>query len=133
MTSQDLSFVHEKLAIETPWLSWLVLSTNVICLIIQVIFIVTGVLLAIIGYFIYFPFAIGFPRNAIHYSLYAFILVVGAAENITMIVLWYVQPGNYSLWYHLPALVITCLTFFLGLVFMQIYNFAYRPKIISSL
>lgn len=127
-----MTWIQEKLTIETRWLSWLVFSIFIVVLIVQVIFIVTGVLLAIIGYFIYFPFAIGFPCNVVQYSLYTFILVAGAVENFTMIVLWYIQPENVHLWYHLPALVVTCLTFILGIIFMQLYNFLYRPKTISQ-
>lgn len=50
-----------------------------------------------------------------------------AAENTTMIVLWYLQPDSLDRWYHLPGLIGTCASFVLGLFFMFLYYRHYHP------
>ena len=50
-----------------------------------------------------------------------------AAENTTMIVIWFLQPDSKTHWYHLPALIVTCVFFILGLYFMFRYYRHYHP------
>lgn len=61
----------------------------------------------------------------IKYTLY-YILMAG--ENAAMIALWYLQPESANLWYHLPALIGTCVAFAFGLFFMMLYYRNYHPE-----
>lgn len=60
----------------------------------------------------------------VKYSVYYLLM---AAENTTMIVLWFLQPESDNHWYHLPALIGTCVSFVLGLFFMFLYYTRYHP------
>jgi len=51
-----------------------------------------------------------------------------AGENAAMITLWYLQPESPEHWYHLPALIGTCVAFAVGLLFMLIYYRSYHPE-----
>jgi hypothetical protein len=60
----------------------------------------------------------------VKYSVYYLLM---AAENTTMIVLWFLLPESATHWYHLPALIGTFVCFILGLVFMFLYYRHYHP------
>lgn len=60
----------------------------------------------------------------VKYTVYYLLM---AAENTTMIVIWFLKPESATHWYHLPALIGTCLSFIVGLLFMFLYYRHYHP------
>lgn len=74
--------------------------------------------------FVFVMISVKVGATRVKYSLYYLLI---AAENVTMIVLWFLQPESQLVWYHLPALIVTCAFFVLGLCFMMIYYRHYHP------
>lgn len=60
----------------------------------------------------------------VKYTVYYLLM---AAENTTMIVLWFLLPESATHWYHFPALIGTFVCFILSLVFMFVYYRNYHP------
>lgn len=74
-----------------------------------------------------FTFVMVNVKNAATRVKYAAYYTIMAGENAAMIALWFLDPASAAHWYHLPALIGTCASFFLGLAFMVAYYRHYHP------
>jgi hypothetical protein len=62
---------------------------------------------------------------------YVVYYVISFAENISMVVVWFILTPNTPAWYHLAVIIFVTLGFGLGVLFMIFYYIGFQPRDIN--